>query len=99
MDHRRVLVCGGRGGDGVSCFHSEPRKEFGGPDGGDGGNGGHVVLRGTCWEGGWGRSAVPAHLWGGAFPSLSSACGFEFKNRWMDVILITFYDVHILKVP
>ncbi|XP_058988885.1 mitochondrial ribosome-associated GTPase 2 [Mustela lutreola] len=45
VDHRRVLVCGGRGGDGVSCFHSEPRKEFGGPDGGDGGNGGHVVLR------------------------------------------------------
>ncbi|XP_045742013.1 mitochondrial ribosome-associated GTPase 2 isoform X2 [Mirounga angustirostris] len=45
VDHRRVLVRGGRGGDGVSCFHSEPRKEFGGPDGGDGGNGGHVVLR------------------------------------------------------
>nr|XP_004410221.2 PREDICTED: mitochondrial ribosome-associated GTPase 2 [Odobenus rosmarus divergens] len=45
VDHRRVLIRGGRGGDGVSCFHSEPRKEFGGPDGGDGGNGGHVVLR------------------------------------------------------
>ncbi|XP_032243579.1 mitochondrial ribosome-associated GTPase 2 isoform X1 [Phoca vitulina] len=45
VDHRRVLVRGGRGGDGVSCFHSEPQKEFGGPDGGDGGNGGHVVLR------------------------------------------------------
>ncbi|TKC45016.1 hypothetical protein EI555_003528, partial [Monodon monoceros] len=41
VDHRRVLVRGGRGGDGVSCFHSEPRKEFGGPDGGDGGYGGH----------------------------------------------------------
>lgn len=45
MDHRRVLVQAGRGGNGVSCFHSEPRKEFGGPDGGDGGNGGHVLLR------------------------------------------------------
>ncbi|KAM7126347.1 mitochondrial ribosome-associated GTPase 2 isoform 1-T3 [Molossus nigricans] len=45
VDQRRVLVRGGRGGDGVSCFHSEPRKEFGGPDGGDGGNGGHVILR------------------------------------------------------
>ncbi|KAM7237369.1 hypothetical protein CapIbe_011613 [Capra ibex] len=45
VDHRRVLVRGGRGGNGVSCFHSEPRKEFGGPDGGDGGNGGHVILR------------------------------------------------------
>ncbi|KAM4831330.1 mitochondrial ribosome-associated GTPase 2 isoform X3 [Urocitellus parryii] len=45
VDHRRVLVRGGNGGSGVSCFHSEPRKEFGGPDGGDGGNGGHVILR------------------------------------------------------
>ncbi|XP_072800629.1 mitochondrial ribosome-associated GTPase 2 isoform X2 [Vicugna pacos] len=45
VDHRRVLVRGGRGGDGVTCFHSEPRKEFGGPDGGDGGSGGAVILR------------------------------------------------------
>ncbi|EHB07481.1 GTP-binding protein 5 [Heterocephalus glaber] len=45
VDHRRVLVRGGSGGSGMSCFHSEPRKEFGGPDGGDGGSGGHVVLR------------------------------------------------------
>ncbi|KAM5217859.1 mitochondrial ribosome-associated GTPase 2 isoform 1-T3 [Hipposideros larvatus] len=45
VDRRRLLVRGGRGGDGVSCFHSEPRKEFGGPDGGDGGSGGHVILR------------------------------------------------------
>ncbi|XP_074262844.1 mitochondrial ribosome-associated GTPase 2 isoform X3 [Saimiri boliviensis] len=45
VDSRRVLVCGGNGGAGASCFHSEPRKEFGGPDGGDGGNGGHVILR------------------------------------------------------
>ncbi|XP_003787805.1 mitochondrial ribosome-associated GTPase 2 [Otolemur garnettii] len=45
VDHRRVLVCAGNGGAGASCFHSEPRKEFGGPDGGDGGNGGHVILR------------------------------------------------------
>ncbi|XP_075384466.1 mitochondrial ribosome-associated GTPase 2 [Tenrec ecaudatus] len=45
VDHRRVLVCGGDGGSGMSCFHSEPRKEFGGPSGGDGGNGGHVILR------------------------------------------------------
>ncbi|XP_066240421.1 mitochondrial ribosome-associated GTPase 2 [Saccopteryx leptura] len=45
VDQRRVLIRGGRGGDGASCFHSEPRKEFGGPDGGDGGSGGHVILR------------------------------------------------------
>ncbi|XP_005362811.1 mitochondrial ribosome-associated GTPase 2 isoform X4 [Microtus ochrogaster] len=45
VDRRRVLVRGGNGGSGISCFHSEPRKEFGGPDGGDGGNGGHIILR------------------------------------------------------
>ncbi|XP_040844186.1 mitochondrial ribosome-associated GTPase 2 isoform X1 [Ochotona curzoniae] len=45
VDHRRVLVRGGSGGAGASCFHSEPRKEFGGPDGGDGGHGGPVILK------------------------------------------------------
>ncbi|XP_040293326.1 mitochondrial ribosome-associated GTPase 2 [Bufo bufo] len=45
VDHRKVRAVGGTGGDGASCFHSEPRKEFGGPDGGDGGNGGHVIFR------------------------------------------------------
>lgn len=56
VDQRRVLVRGGHGGSGASCFHSEPRKEFGGPDGGDGGSGGHVILRGRCPGGsaGWG---------------------------------------------
>ncbi|XP_067856876.1 mitochondrial ribosome-associated GTPase 2 [Heptranchias perlo] len=45
VDQRRVSVFGGRGGDGTSTFHSEPRKEFGGPDGGNGGDGGHVILK------------------------------------------------------
>nr|XP_033818497.1 mitochondrial ribosome-associated GTPase 2 [Geotrypetes seraphini] len=45
VDQRRISVIGGNGGSGASCFHSEPRKEFGGPDGGDGGNGGHVILK------------------------------------------------------
>ncbi|XP_030068992.1 mitochondrial ribosome-associated GTPase 2 [Microcaecilia unicolor] len=45
VDQRRISVLGGKGGKGASCFHSEPRKEFGGPDGGDGGNGGHVILK------------------------------------------------------
>ncbi|XP_018415397.1 PREDICTED: mitochondrial ribosome-associated GTPase 2 [Nanorana parkeri] len=45
VDHRKVKVAGGAGGDGACCFHSEPRKEFGGPDGGDGGNGGHVIIK------------------------------------------------------
>ncbi|XP_072133337.1 mitochondrial ribosome-associated GTPase 2 isoform X1 [Mobula birostris] len=45
VDQRRITVVGGKGGDGVCTFHSEPRKEFGGPDGGNGGNGGHVILK------------------------------------------------------
>eukprot|EP00079_Xenopus_tropicalis_P030921 XP_012827159.1 PREDICTED: mitochondrial ribosome-associated GTPase 2 isoform X1 [Xenopus tropicalis] len=45
VDHRRVRVVGGAGGNGACCFHSEPRKEYGGPDGGDGGNGGQIVLK------------------------------------------------------
>ncbi|XP_072412512.1 mitochondrial ribosome-associated GTPase 2 isoform X3 [Chiloscyllium punctatum] len=45
VDHRTVRVYGGRGGDGICTFHSEPRKEFGGPDGGNGGDGGHVILK------------------------------------------------------
>ncbi|XP_043946295.1 mitochondrial ribosome-associated GTPase 2 [Protopterus annectens] len=45
VDYRRVLVVGGKGGNGVCTFHSEPRKEFGGPDGGSGGDGGHIILK------------------------------------------------------
>ncbi|XP_034979887.2 mitochondrial ribosome-associated GTPase 2 [Zootoca vivipara] len=45
VDHRRIYVVGGKGGDGISCFHSEPRKIYGGPDGGDGGDGGHIILK------------------------------------------------------
>ncbi|OXB67892.1 hypothetical protein ASZ78_005574 [Callipepla squamata] len=45
VDHRRVRVVGGRGGEGGQSFHSEPRKIFGGPDGGNGGDGGHVILK------------------------------------------------------
>ncbi|KAM7150218.1 mitochondrial ribosome-associated GTPase 2 isoform 2-T2 [Macrochelys suwanniensis] len=45
VDHRKVCVIGGHGGQGINSFHSEPRKEFGGPDGGNGGDGGHVILK------------------------------------------------------
>lgn len=88
MDHRRVLVCGGRGGDGVSCFHSEPRKEFGGPDGGDGGSGGHVILRGMCCEGPWGEECCVCLPLGQGLSLFSSSWEFEFKNQWMDIIFI-----------
>ncbi|XP_078092278.1 mitochondrial ribosome-associated GTPase 2 [Mustelus asterias] len=45
VDQRKVSVFGGRGGDGTCTFLSEPRKEFGGPDGGNGGDGGHVIFK------------------------------------------------------
>lgn len=53
----------------MSCFHSEPQKEFGGPDGGDGGNGGHVVLRGTCCKGQLGEKRCVCSPLGRDFPS------------------------------
>lgn len=40
-----MRVVGGQGG-GKHSFYSEPRKIFGGPDGGNGGDGGHVILKG-----------------------------------------------------
>ncbi|KAM9786020.1 mitochondrial ribosome-associated GTPase 2 [Neosynchiropus ocellatus] len=46
VDHRRVKFVAGSGGKGASCFHSEPRKEWGGPDGGNGGDGGSVIIKG-----------------------------------------------------
>ncbi|KAG7519379.1 mitochondrial ribosome-associated GTPase 2 [Solea senegalensis] len=45
VDHRRVKLVAGSGGKGNSCFHSEPRKEWGGPDGGNGGDGGSVIIK------------------------------------------------------
>lgn len=66
-----MLVRGGNGGSGISCFHSEPRKEFGGPDGGDGGNGGHIILRGMCSGSSWGGDNKIASLAVGASTVLS----------------------------
>ncbi|XP_026224574.1 mitochondrial ribosome-associated GTPase 2 [Anabas testudineus] len=45
VDHRRVRLVAGSGGKGACSFHSEPRKEFGGPDGGNGGDGGSIVIK------------------------------------------------------
>ncbi|KTF74615.1 hypothetical protein cypCar_00048560 [Cyprinus carpio] len=45
VDHRRVKVVAGSGGNGASSFHSEPRKEWGGPDGGNGGAGGDIIIK------------------------------------------------------
>ncbi|TKS77812.1 Mitochondrial ribosome-associated GTPase 2 GTP-binding protein 5 [Collichthys lucidus] len=46
VDHRGVKLVAGSGGKGVCSFHSEPRKEWGGPDGGNGGDGGSIIIKG-----------------------------------------------------
>ncbi|XP_068195747.1 mitochondrial ribosome-associated GTPase 2 [Antennarius striatus] len=45
VDQRRVKMSGGSGGKGLCSFHSEPRKEWGGPDGGNGGDGGSIIIK------------------------------------------------------
>ncbi|XP_074537773.1 mitochondrial ribosome-associated GTPase 2 [Halichoeres trimaculatus] len=45
VDQRCVKLVAGSGGKGASSFHSEPRKEFGGPDGGNGGDGGSIIIK------------------------------------------------------
>ncbi|XP_041802516.1 mitochondrial ribosome-associated GTPase 2 [Chelmon rostratus] len=45
VDHRRVKLVAGSGGKGACSFHSEPRKEWGGPDGGNGGDGGSIIIK------------------------------------------------------
>nr|XP_029132411.1 mitochondrial ribosome-associated GTPase 2-like isoform X2 [Labrus bergylta] len=44
-DHRCVKLVAGSGGRGACSFHSEPRKEWGGPDGGNGGDGGSIIIK------------------------------------------------------
>ncbi|MDC2969755.1 Obg family GTPase CgtA [Candidatus Pelagibacter sp.] len=45
LDHVKIYIKAGDGGDGSPSFRREKFIEFGGPDGGDGGNGGSIILR------------------------------------------------------
>ncbi len=45
VDHCRIQVFAGNGGDGCASFRREKFIPKGGPDGGDGGNGGSVYIR------------------------------------------------------
>ncbi len=45
LDHIKIYIKAGDGGDGSPSFRREKFIEFGGPDGGDGGNGGSIILR------------------------------------------------------
>uniref|UniRef100_A0A1A8MID8 Mitochondrial ribosome-associated GTPase 2 n=1 Tax=Nothobranchius pienaari TaxID=704102 RepID=A0A1A8MID8_9TELE len=50
VDYRRVKLVAGSGGKGACSFHSEPRKEWGGPDGGNGGDGGSIIIKADRFE-------------------------------------------------
>lgn len=45
IDHVKVYVKAGDGGNGCVSFHREKYVSHGGPDGGDGGRGGNIVLK------------------------------------------------------
>ena len=44
IDHARIFVKAGNGGNGACSFRREKYVPHGGPDGGDGGNGGNVIF-------------------------------------------------------
>ena len=45
IDHAKITVKAGKGGDGAVAFHREKYVASAGPDGGDGGKGGNVVFQ------------------------------------------------------
>ncbi len=45
VDHAKIKIKAGDGGDGAVAFHREKYVASGGPDGGDGGRGGNIVFK------------------------------------------------------
>jgi GTP-binding protein len=48
VDHVRLYLKSGKGGNGIVHWRKEKFVPKGGPDGGDGGRGGHIILRGDA---------------------------------------------------
>ena len=46
LDHVKIYITAGKGGDGCMSFRREKFIEFGGPNGGCGGKGGDVIIQG-----------------------------------------------------
>ena len=45
IDHAKIFVKAGKGGNGCMAFLREKFRPKGGPSGGDGGNGGNIILK------------------------------------------------------
>ena len=62
IDHAKITVKAGKGGDGAVAFHREKYVASGGPDGGEGGKGGNVVFQVDENFPRWRISAISANM-------------------------------------
>ena len=107
IDHAKIFVQAGDGGDGVCSFHREKFMPNGGPDGGNGGHGGHVIFQASTrmttlldlkyrrhYEAGSGRSGQKNHRYGraGADVTITVPVGTIVKNAETRDLLTDFVD-------